>query len=809
MNLTKHLKKPQYYYDVIGEETKRVFYNFLKCFDLNKIFFSKKEKSLNFLQFNKIIIQSMSSTIFINFEHLIEFSDELSDVIQEQYIRVEPYLRRSLSEYLRNNLQKISNAKEFWISLYNVPNKKKVEIVDCRVLNKLISISGTVTKIADCYPKLLLGTFECSNVACGFKIWHTEQNFLYKEPKNCINCGNINWILITNDSIFVFIQKMRIQGIYSTFFHNLIYHSIDIYIKYSWRNLIKPGKKFIFSGSLIVLPTKKFLSKKISKDFQLENLYFQKNNFSKNIIENIYSSFYFWACHSYPYQQYSFKNKFYINVNETNSHIFDSILFYTQEKKAILKFRNNKNLFTNFINNFYSDFLISDELKAAVLLMFIGGKKKEAIENNIGNKINICVIDDKSFRKTELLKTLVKFFPGIIYVNTKNFNIKNSTSSLFNEIEIGGLYIQSGSVLISDKNLYCINNFNILNEKSQRAILKVIDYQNFPILKSRKYINLKTSIALLAFVQRRNKKKINSNEKNLNVTFNNYNNCNFDLCFPLTKTYSESNDYWESINITFKNFKKINTFQSKQRLYLQDFQFYLYFVRFFKPIFIKNTRTFIVKLYNFLRKQITVTCSFLNSISIKHLETLIKLTEAISKFYSNIFIEEFHIKAAARLLIFSLSSCTYQDYFSFKKQKKLNFIVKTNVILTNISLKNKLSSINNSIIFKVTSKEFYIIYKKLVRTLKHSIQIGIVGLALPKLLLKMTKTSIFIESKITMIIKLTKILLIIRNLLLKQTVLFMSKYQPNPNNHYYVNIFGIEQHNLRTEQESNLCRMYP
>ena len=347
MNLIKNLKKPQYYYDVIGEETKRVFYNFLKYFDLNKIFFSKKDKYLNFLQFNKIIIQSLSSTVFVNFEHLIEFSDELSDVIQEQYIRMEPYLRRSLNEYLKNNLQKICNAKEFWISLYNVPNKKKVEIVDCRVLNKLISISGIVTKITDCYPKLLLGTFECSNVACGFKIWHIEQNFIYNEPKNCINCGNINWILITKDSIFVFLQKLRIQEMHSNFLHNQIYRSIDIYIKYNWRKLLKPGKEFIFSGSLIVLPTTKILNKKIYKDFQLEN---------------IYSSFYFWACHSYPYQEYSFKNNFYIKVNNTNRHIFNSILFYQQEKKEILKFRNNQNPLTSFINYFYPDFLICDVL---------------------------------------------------------------------------------------------------------------------------------------------------------------------------------------------------------------------------------------------------------------------------------------------------------------------------------------------------------------------------------------------------------------------------------------------------------------
>jgi hypothetical protein len=39
----------------------------------------------------------------------------------------------------------------------------------------------------------------------------------------------------------------------------------------------------------------------------------------------------------------------------------------------------------------------------------------------------------------------------------------------------------------------------------------------------------------------------------------------------------------------------------------------------------------------------------------------------------------------------------------------------------------------NRIIFKVTSKEFYLIYKNLVRKLKYSTQMGIIGLILPKL----------------------------------------------------------------------------
>jgi DNA replication licensing factor MCM6 len=791
MVLNFDLKKPQYLYDVIGEETKRVFYNFLKFFDLNKIFFSQQDKSLSFLQFNKIIIQSMSSTIFINFEHLIEFSDELSDVIQEQYIRVEPYLRRSLNDFLKNNLQKIPNAKEFWISLYNIPTKKKIKTVDSKVLNKLISISGTVTKIADCYPKLLLGTFECSNIACNFKIWHIEQNFLYKEPKNCINCGNIDWSLITKDSIFIFIQKIKIQEIHSNFFQNQTHPSIDIYIKYNWKHLVKPGKKFIFSGSLIALPTKKFSNEKISKDFQLENLYFKKNNFFKNTIENIYFSFYFWACHLYPCKRKSFKTHFYSNLNEITNHPFDSILFYSKEKKIILKFRNNQKFFAIFINNFYTDCLISDELKAAVLLMFIGGKKKDTTEYNIGDKLNICIINDDSFRRTKFLKLLVKFFPEIFYVNPKNFNNKKFTSSLFNNFDIYEQYLRRGRLFESKKSVYCIDNFNILNDKIQKEILKIIEHQNFPNLKSNNYISLKTNISLLAFVQFNNNNKINSKEKDFSFTFNNYNYCNFDLCFPITKTYSDSNDYLESICISFKNFKKINCFKLSQRFYLHNFQFYLYFIRYFKPILIKKTRKFIVDLYKFLKKHITVTCIYLNRISVMQLETLIKLTEAISKFYSNIFIEEFHIKAAARLLIFSLCSYSYQDYFFFEKQKQLNSRVKTNVILTNICLKKKGSLIQNRIIFKVTSKEFYLIYKNLVRKLKYSTQMGIIGLILPKLLLKVIKASIFINNKKKMIIKLTKMILIIRNLLLKQTVLFMSKYYPKPSKKLYINIFSV------------------
>ena len=781
MKIKKIYRKFNQYYDILGEETKRVFFNFLRFFDNNKIFFSKNNQNIKSLRYEKILIESLTSSIFINFEYLIFFSDELSDILQEQYIRLEPYLRLSFSEFFKNYFPLKFNIKEFWVSFYNVPNRKKFKFVDSRLSNKLITISGMITRISDYFPKLLLGTFQCSNLNCNYKIWHIEETFIYIEPKSCKICGNVNWILICKESVFIFIQELKIQEINKTFLYQQMYSSINMYVNDKQIGIPRPGQRFIFTGSLIILPVESFFNKKYSTHFFLQNKILKK--FKKNTSSNLYFS----TSHMHPYQQYVYNNK---------SHfILHLDLFSLEEKKKILKIRNNQILLTDFLNNFYTSKSICEELKLAILLMFIGrGQTKETQNFIIYNNINVCVIDNMSSIKIHFINNLVKFLPEIFYINGKNFNKPAFNNSLFNCTETNQFLIQNEISLFSNKSIYCIDNFNRLNRKSQNVVIKIIKTQNELFQKPNKKLNLKKITSLLVFFDYIEKNNI-STKKNKDRNFHEYAHGNFDLYFPLSDNYSEQNQYFDSLNISYINSKNFKKNYETQKEYLQNFHFYLYFIKHFKPKFSKKGENFIVKLYSFLRKQIVFTNVFLNKITIKQVETLIKLSEAISKFYYNLYIEEFQIKAATRLLIFSMCSYTYREYISFQENENSNLIEKKKIFFKSINQKNKPKIFQKVTLPKITSKEFESIFKNLVLQLKNYSKIGIIGLPLRKLLFTLSKLYDYVIHREFMINKLILIVLILRKLIKKQNSIVLVKYYPRNDNQSYINLVCFNEKN--------------
>nr|UXY87962.1 minichromosome maintenance complex component 6-like [Cryptomonas curvata] len=793
MNFNKNFKRLDYNYDIIGEEIKRVFFNFLKFFDFNKIFFSRYEEPMNLLNLNKIIVQFSNSTVFINFEHLVQFSDELSDIIQEQYVRIEPYLGISFDEFFKNYVQKNLTKREFWVSFYNVPNKKNFKLVNCQLLNKLISISGIITNITDYFPKLLLGTFQCSNLSCNFKVWHVEESYIFMEPKGCVNCGNINWILNIKQSVFILLQEIKIQEIYKSL-HGQIPRSINVFIKYNKTDILKLGKRFIFSGFLLVLPVKDLFSHTYSEKFLLQDIYFQNYNFSKNLKENISCNFYFWTSHFYPYKQYICKNIFKLNKYTTLTFIIDKCFFSAEEKKKILKIRNNQFLLTDFLNNFYPNVSISQELKIAILFMFIGRKKQTTLEKYITQSdINVCAIENMSFGKFHFIKNLAIFFPGIFYINKDITNKIKFNVSISDYIQHNEFCISTMLPYFSNRSIYVIDNFNIFNSQYQNLLFETIRHLNVLNFESRIKINLKNDTSLLVFVKPEKKKITILNETNTNSLLNNYNYNTFDLCFTLFNPYFEPSSFSECVNIKIVTYKKIKKFYYNRKSYLKKFHFYQYYSRFLEPNFSKKSYTFIRKLYVFMRKQIIISDIFFNKITIRHFETLIKLSEAISKFYLNLYIEEFQIKAGIRLLIFSIYSYTYSNYIFFQQNNNSKTNQKKNTSLPDSKQIKKTKVVQNRDIFKITFKEFEFLYKKLISELKKFAEMGIIGLPLRKLLFNLIKIFNYNLIKSKVITKLTLIVLIIRKLVLTRNILILIKHFPKKLSQFYINIICLNK----------------
>jgi DNA replication licensing factor MCM6 len=143
-----------------------------------------------------------TTTLYVDYTHLLEREEVLARAIQGQYYRFLPYLRRALQSLVakyeetyvyysttsdttnpasgRTGASASSiHAREFHIAFYNLPITNGIRDLRMDRIGQLTSISGTVTRTSEVRPELVSGTFVCEG--CRMTVRDVEQQFKYTE----------------------------------------------------------------------------------------------------------------------------------------------------------------------------------------------------------------------------------------------------------------------------------------------------------------------------------------------------------------------------------------------------------------------------------------------------------------------------------------------------------------------------------------------------------------------------------------------------------------------------------------------------
>ena len=122
-------------------------------------------------------------------------------------------------------------------------------------VGRLLSISGTVTRTTDVKPELLTGTFTCDS--CGTRIPAVDQQFQFTQPAKCPNseCPNRSQFTFAMDgSVFTDWQRIKLQENTNEIPAGSMPRSLDLILRDTLVESVKPGDKVVAVGSFIVIP---------------------------------------------------------------------------------------------------------------------------------------------------------------------------------------------------------------------------------------------------------------------------------------------------------------------------------------------------------------------------------------------------------------------------------------------------------------------------------------------------------------------------------------------------------------------------
>ncbi|HEY7507363.1 MAG TPA: minichromosome maintenance protein MCM [Nitrososphaera sp.] len=425
-----------------------------------------KDRDGNYRYFERIndMMASNSVSLVVDYIDLDSYNPDLAKEIThkpDEYLEafgeaVLSVLREIHSDYEQEIREKIR------VRIGNYTVQKGLREINADLIDKLVGVSGMVVRSSEIKPLAKKVAYHCTS--CGELFDARLKGLLLTKPQKCPKCGEREFEMDPEHSIFIDFQMVRLQELPEDLPAGQLPHYVEVTVMGDLVDQCRPGDRIMLTGIIRIEQEQLAPQAKTS----LFRLRMEGNN-----IEYLGG-----------------------RAGNKDTRSAERIMISAEDEKQIRTISSKPDAYQKLVASFAPHIYGHWEIKESILLLIVGSVTKKLDDGSTRRgDINVLLVGDPGTAKSEMLKFAAKIAPRGLYTSGRGSTAAGLTAAVIRD-KSGIMMLEAGAVVLGDQGLVCIDEFDKIKPEDRSALHEVMEQQTCSVAKGGivATLNARTSI---------------------------------------------------------------------------------------------------------------------------------------------------------------------------------------------------------------------------------------------------------------------------------------------------------------------------